>query len=191
MTIVFLFIFMIFIPSALGVNISKNKENRNGEWIRVEYGENPGEEPYGLGDYYLSADCDIGEQASYITKEINLDNLNIATIGFSFYFSGYGTAVVGIYSGGHGPEYYEENIFFLTSSSPSQIDDFEITIFPDSYSDPSEVYLEFYYFNDYGPNFPGFSIDDVYINEIGYFDSFEVNNGSLSGYVTDSLLNPI
>jgi len=189
--IIFLFVITTIVPITYGINISKNTIKDNGIWERIEYGEYPCEEPDGLGNYYLSANCSVGQEASYITKEINLDGLSIATIGFSYYFSGHGVAIVGIYSGGHGMNYWEETIFFLQSSSPSQIDDFETTIFPDSYSDPSEVYLEFYYFNDYGQTFPGFSIDDVYINEIGYFDSFEVNDGTLSGYVTDPLLNPI
>jgi len=190
-TIVLLVFIFTFAPIPSGINIANNKKTSNGEWERFEYGQYPGEEPYGLGDYYLSAGCDLSEEASYITKDINLDGLSIATIGFSYYFSGHGVAIVAIYSGGHGSSYWEETIFFLQSSSPQQIDDFETTISPDSYYDSSEVYLEFYYFNDYGPSFPSFSIDDVYINEIGYFYSFEVNDGTLSGYVTDPLLNPI
>ena len=187
----FLLIFcVIFTPLTQGFNILKNTKSDEGVWEKLHYSQYPGEEPNGLGEYYLSANCSISQEASYITKDINLEGLSIATIGFSYYYSGHGVAIVGVYSGGHGPSYWEETIFFYPSGSP-QIDDFETEIFPNLYSDPDEVYLEFYYFNDYGTIFPGFSIDDLSIIEIGYFDSFEINDGSLSGYVKDPMENPI
>ncbi len=160
-------------------------------WEKIEYGEYPGQEPCGLGNYYYSANCSIGAEASYITKEINLDDLALATIGFSYYFGGHGTAIVNVYSGGYGMNFWEEAIFLFTSNTSPHTDDYESTIYPSMYSYPGEVYLEFYYFNDYGQSPPGFSIDDISITEIGYFNSFEIYNGSLSGYVNDTHMNPI
>jgi len=163
----------------------------DGIWEKIEYGEYPDQEPCGLGNYYYSANCSIGAEASYITKEINLNGLTLATIGFSYYFGGHGTAIVNVYSGGYGMNFWEEAIFLFTSSNSPHTDNYESTIYPYMYSYPGNVYLEFYYFNDYGQSPPGFSIDDISITEIGYFNSFEICNGSLSGYVNDTHMNPI
>lgn len=182
---------IIMIPLVNGIYIVKSVTNDEGIWENIEYGEYSGQEPDGSGLFYLSANCSISSEASYITKDINLEGLNLATIEFSYYYGGYGTAIVGIYSGGYGMDFWEETIFFFTSGASPRSDNFESEIYPSMYSSPDEVYLEFYYFNDYGPLFPGFSIDDISIAEIGYFNSFEVFNGSLSGYVNDTSMNPI
>ena len=160
-------------------------------WLTCSYGTHTLEPP-GTGDLYCFADCITGEEASYFTTALDLTGQNIIYMDFAYSFAGTGVAVIVTYSGGIGVQYYEETLFFLNENNPAISTTETLVTDVSNYYDVSAVYFEFYYFCSYGSNDPpGFAIDDLSITQIGYFNSFEVFNGKLSGYVTDEDMNPV
>ena len=164
---------------------------QNGTWAPGTYGDYMLEPP-GTGNYYLYANSTIGDEASYFTQSLDLSGLTMAHLSYSYSFAGTGVAGIVSYSGGIDIDNYEERFVFLNEWNNPEASTEIILFNPSSYNVPSEVYIEFYHFNSYGTDDPpGFAIDNIEIAEIGYFEGFEIFNGSLSGYVTDPSMNPL
>ena len=196
-TIILLFIVIPLTPmtiadvNAMDITPLIDTSNQQGTWVLGNYGTFPSEPP-GTGFSYLYADTLPGEQASYSTPALDLSGLSTATLSFTYSYSGHGIVVVVSYSGEINSSTYEERLLFYHDLTPQSASTETLIMHPSSYAIPSEVYLQFYYFNaGWSGQSPGYAIDDIAINEIGFYEGFEVFNGTLSGYVNNTLNNPI
>jgi len=102
------------------------------------------------------------------------------TLEFDRNLQGYGTGrfMVNIYSGGLTLTDFEENPLDLTIDDPSGgVANVLLTFDPSGYADPSQVYVEFYYYNSNICSDCGVGIDDVHIYDFSstpiYNQNFE------------------
>jgi hypothetical protein len=68
---------------------------------------------------------------------------------------------------------FEEELLFLTNDDPSAGVHTELTFDPSNYTDPGEVYIEFYYTDDDYTGAWGFGIDDVFLGDITWILEYE------------------
>ena len=157
-----------------------------GEWLRYPYGSHSYEpSDCGCGDYYAACWYGSGKtfDTSFVTHALDLTSAgSSATVEVceAFQdFAGYGYCEINVYSGGFdthgsGSSYYEEQLYYATTDEIPRYGIFrQFAIDPANYTDPSEVYIEFYYSDDGYGNAWGFHIDCVAIPEIGFYESFE------------------
>lgn len=136
-----------------------------GVWEGFNYGSHS-YEPAGSGEDYASAwangnsdDYDVG----LFTPAFDFTGIPVAQLSFERNFqdySGNGDGGVYVYSG-PGGMYYEEELIYFTSDDPSAGVHTELMFVPSGYTDPSEVYFEFWYYRAGGTTAWGYSIDDV------------------------------
>jgi len=177
--------------SSKKIYMNSSNIQREGTWVLGDYGSYTLEPP-GAGLHYLYADCEVGEEASYITPSLDMSGLSIATLSFAYSFAATGVIVVVSYSGGVNSSEYEERLLFMHEYNSPCTTTETLLLYPSTYNDSSEVYIEFYHFCSYGNNDPpGFAIDDIEISDINFFEGFESFQGSLSGYVTDPFMKPL
>jgi len=123
------------------------------------------------GSRYCYAEADSGEdncqfEVGLFTPSLDLTNYSTAEVSFKYYFiekwyqyltNAY--AKVNVYSGGNSSENFEENLLELNYNYDGNI---TLTLHPSNYTDPSNVFIEFYYSITEGYWFPSsFNIDDV------------------------------
>jgi hypothetical protein len=140
-----------------------------GNWTNGTYGSHS-YEPAGTGSQYLDAwdgDGTYSWNSEFFTPASDLTGVTTATLVFERNFqdfAGYGEATVKTYSGVNMT--FEEELLFLTSDDPSGGVHTELIFDPSNYTDPSEVYIGFWYTDDdYGSAW-GFGIDDVFMGYI-------------------------
>ena len=138
-----------------------------GSWLNEKYGHDSYEPP-GTGTYYAEADSD--EWASDIfdtglfTPSIDCTVCSELTLTYARNFQDYagdGYAEVNVYSGGTSPANLEENLWNQTEDDPSLGLKASHNFNPSTYSDPSNVYIEFYYSTEGATYCWKLSIDDV------------------------------
>jgi len=125
-------------------------------------------EPDGSGDYYAeteSKDYESGFAVGLFTPPLNLAGYDTVNLSCEIYFfndwgwSNFNYMQVNTYSGGTDADHSEETLWEQQSSYQGPV---ILTFDPSKYSDPSDVYIEFYYNNTAGPEFTStFNIDDV------------------------------
>jgi hypothetical protein len=138
-----------------------------GTWYQDSYGSS-NYEPPGTGTYYAEADSDEYTtdifDTGLFTPSIDCTGCSELTLTYARNFqdfAGYGYAEVNVYSGGTSPADLEENLWNQTVDDPSLGLKASHNFNPSTYTDPSDVYIEFYYSNE-GHTFAwGFYIDDV------------------------------
>jgi hypothetical protein len=151
-------------------------------FIHFEYGSHSYEPP-GSGNYYVGAwDYPNGAYGSWdiglFTPALNLTGLSTATLVYDRNFQDYagrGHFAVRTYSGGTDVSNFEEQLYFRTSDDIPYTGIIDAThIFdPSTYTDPSEVYIEWWYTDENALYAWGLSIDNVEIPEIGFSEGFE------------------
>ena len=139
----------------------------NGTWEQEAYGVDFFAPP-GTGGYYAEADSD--EHFGYtfdtglFTPSLDCSACTNVTLIFARNFqdfAGGDYAEVNTYSGGTDPADLEENLWNKTTSDPSSGVTATLYFDPYEYTDPSNVYIEFYYTTGSGSWEWEFSIDDV------------------------------
>jgi hypothetical protein len=179
-----------FSESGFTTNIEIGKRIYGAQWTTVEHSGGVAWDKYargshtyevgGTGDYYAQAWDVSGQTAdcSIVSTALDYTGYSTATLqGWMNYqdYAGYGYAYVRTYSGGYGPAYYEEELLYVTDDDiPRDVGLYRtLTMNVGTYTDPSEVYVE-WYFNDESYNIGwGFGIDDIEFPELGIFESFE------------------
>lgn len=134
--------------------------------------------PYGYSGKFLAADSDSHPSDVYdvecFTPAMDMTGATNVAIHFGRNFqdfAGDGYAEVNVYSGGYGPGYLEENLWSQDYDDPYGGVDTWFYIDPSTYSDPSEVYVGFYYSTEGGTWAWSFAIDNL---EIYNADTSEV-----------------
>ena len=149
-----------------------------GTWTCGVYGNHDCEPP-GTGKNYAECWQYSGEtfDSSLFTPCFDFTGFSEVTLIFDRNFQGYlgnGQAAVNTYSGGILPSNFEEQLFYFnTNDPPSGVADTTNFLTVSSYSNPAEVYIEFWYTDDNIGNGKGFCIDDVEIPEISFHEGFE------------------
>lgn len=145
-----------------------------GHWEQFDYASGEEYAPWmGTGTYFAQANAYINPEDVFdvglFTPPFNLSGLSSVTLEFNMRFTLYDTdwGEVNTYSGG----IFEENLAMYTTNATGHE---MITFDTSDYTDPSEVYIEFYY-NSAGQTsiYSFFSIDNVSINEIDFSEDFE------------------
>ncbi|MGF3554024.1 MAG: C25 family cysteine peptidase, partial [Thermoplasmatota archaeon] len=126
-------------------------------------------EPAGGGAFYVEADCEDLPSTIFnvglFTPSLNLSNLpdpSNVSLDFECYFvsANLGDYInVSVYSGGKNEENFEETLYYNTNGSLKSIHitrDLDL----ENYTDPSDVYIRFYYNTDFSQG-KSFNIDDV------------------------------
>ena len=163
----------------------------SGDWVQVDYTDPYTYSPPGTGSYYAGA-IDAINEADYdcglFTPSMNLIGCNNITLTFARNFQDYGgsgEAAVNIYSGGTDQYHFEEQILFLTDDDPTGGVLTTLNFDPTSYSNPTEVYIEFWYTDEQYSGAWGFAIDDVMVNatsisrdagDLVYYDTETINH---------------
>jgi len=156
-----------------------------GNWEGSSYGSHT-QEPPGTGDDYAQArdngiddyDCGLftpaidltGETAVQLVFERNFQD-----------FAGSGYATVKTYSCAM---VFEEELLNITLDDPSGGVHTELTFDPSGYTDPSTVYVEFYYNDELYNTAWGFHIDDVCINVLAQGIDGCPDNDCMEKYIT-------
>lgn len=148
-----------------------------GEWIQMPYSSPGYQPPSGTGLYFAGCDSDMYASLVYdcslFTYALDLTGETSVAIDFDMSFVHYITdwGEVNTYSGGMAPSNFEQNLATYTASTYQQHQTFIIN--PSTYSDPSEVYVEFYYTTAGGTYQYLFKIDDVTVTPGGLSEGFE------------------
>jgi hypothetical protein len=148
-----------------------------GEWIQMPYSAGGYQPPYGGGSYFAGCDSDMYASLVYdcglFTYALDLTGETSVTIGYEMSFVHYITdwAAVRVYSGGMAPGNLEQTLATYTATTYQQYESFVIN--PSTYSNPGEVYVEFYYTTVGGTYQYLFKIDDVTVTPGGLSEGFE------------------
>jgi hypothetical protein len=137
-----------------------------GTWFQIPYTDPYTYDPGGTGTYYAGAVDDIAE-ANYdvglFTPAMDLTGLDDVTLTFWRCFQDFaGSGQAGVYTySGAGMTYEEELWYSTVDDSPTSGIFTTLSFDPSTYTDPSEVYIEFWFTDDAYTGAWGFTIDDV------------------------------
>jgi hypothetical protein len=149
-----------------------------GNWLLRDYLSGYTGPQNGTGTYFVSASCyespGIYDTGLFTTPQ-DLSGLSSVTLDFEtvYHTAGNDWAEVNVYSGGTGSANFDINLVTYTESNYPGISQ-SLTFNPLSEcTDPSEVYIEFYYSTGGLESGYLFAIDDVSITETGLSEGFE------------------
>ena len=148
--------------------------NGTGSWDGGVYGAHS-YEPAGGGLYYAEA-WDNGDDINVglFTPAMDMTGTNTVNLIFkrSFQdFAGAGQAAVRTYSSA--AMTFEEELLYLDTDDPTEGVHTELMFNPSVYTDPSEVYIEFWYTDDAYSGAWGFAIDDVFVEIPGVVTEYD------------------
>lgn len=146
-----------------------------GVWVRMDYGGVTYYEPNGTGAWFATADSDeystdvfdVGLFSPVMDLSGETSVPFIAEVVFQEY-TGCGEAAINTYSGGTAAGNFEEQLWYQNTDFAAATVSFNFD--PSGYTNPAQVYVEFWYSTAGGTYCWNFAIDDVRIGNAAWID---------------------